>query len=109
VALSAIADNKRFEADLRALGLAVVAAIGFADHHRYSSADVERVLETAGRSRASHVATTEKDLPRLQVGPGRKLLERVPVMVLPIQVRWVEGEAVLRSVVTGLAKRKGTT
>jgi tetraacyldisaccharide 4'-kinase len=109
LALSAIADNKRFEADLRGLGLVVVAALGFSDHHRYSSADIERVLETAGRSGASHVATTEKDLPRLLAGPGRKLLERVPVMVLPIEVRWVEGEAVIRSAVTGLAKRKGTT
>lgn len=109
VALSAIADNRRFETDLRASGLSVVAAIGFADHHRYSSADIERVLETAVRTGASHVATTEKDLPRLQVGPGRKLLERLPVIVLPVEVRWVEGEAVIRSAVTGLVKRKGTT
>jgi tetraacyldisaccharide 4'-kinase len=109
LALSAIADNKRFEADLRGLGLDVVAALGFADHHRYSSADIERVLETAVRSGVSHVATTEKDLPRLQAGPGRKLLEQVPVMVLPIEVRWVEGEEVVRSVITGLVKRKGAT
>jgi len=102
--LSGIADHERFVEDLRDLGMAVRTSIGFPDHHRYSTADIDRILETLRRTGCAHVATTEKDLARLREGPGEHLLENASVMVLPIVVRWVHGEDVLRAAVAEAVK-----
>jgi tetraacyldisaccharide 4'-kinase len=65
LAVAGIANPRQFIEGLRAAGCAVVSEIVFPDHHRYSSADARRIVETARASNAREVVTTEKDLVRL--------------------------------------------
>ncbi len=51
---------------LRAAGYRVADAMGFADHHRFTQADLDRIHATVQRSSAARVVTTEKDLVRLE-------------------------------------------
>ena len=43
------------------------AALRFADHHVYRRSDIERIRNTAGRTGAGRIVTTEKDWVKLRV------------------------------------------
>jgi len=60
-AFSGLADNEQFFAMLRTLGIDVVATRSFADHYRYTPADVEEIKRAAAAAGAEQIATTEKD------------------------------------------------
>jgi tetraacyldisaccharide 4'-kinase len=62
LAFCAIARPPRFFDDLRKAGTTVAAELPFPDHHRYSAADVDRILAAAEKSPAAGFVTTEKDL-----------------------------------------------
>jgi tetraacyldisaccharide 4'-kinase len=82
LALAGVARPERFFADLAEEGWAVAGQMAFADHHRYTRADVDAILTEARAVRAVMVVTTEKDLVRLL--PLRPL--QVPVAWVPMQV-----------------------
>jgi len=65
LAFAGIADPEKFFATLAATGVAMAATVRFADHHRYTASDAERLLARAERE-GLHLLTTEKDLARLQ-------------------------------------------
>ena len=64
-AFCGIARPEQFFAGLEAAGLQLAVRTAFRDHHRYTAADVERLLTKAGAAGASALITTEKDLVRL--------------------------------------------
>ena len=67
VAVAGIARPKEFFAMLRAAGYRVVDTFEFADHHRFTRSDVDRInaaVQAAGA--ATPVVTTEKDFVRLE-------------------------------------------
>jgi tetraacyldisaccharide 4'-kinase len=67
VAVAGIAQPKEFFAMLRAAGYRVVDTFEFADHHRFTRSDVDRIhaaVQAAGA--ATPVVTTEKDFVRLE-------------------------------------------
>jgi tetraacyldisaccharide 4'-kinase len=64
-AFCGIARPEQFFAGLEAAGLQLAVRTVFRDHHRYTAADVERLLAKAGAQGASAIITTEKDLVRL--------------------------------------------
>ena len=66
LALAGVARPGRFFADLRALGWTVAGQLAFRDHHRFSRADVGRILDSARQVRADLILTTEKDAVRLR-------------------------------------------
>ncbi len=66
VAFCGIARPEQFFAGLKAAGISVASEIGFADHHRYSAPDFERVTSAAQRAEAAALMTTEKDRIRLE-------------------------------------------
>lgn len=66
LAVTAVARPRRVVEDLERLGLEVVDALVFRDHHRYDRRDLDRIAERAARLRVDAVATTEKDLVRLR-------------------------------------------
>ena len=68
-AFSGIARPERFEADLRALGIRIVGARQFADHHRYRPRDLEAIARSARSLGAEVLLTTEKDLIRIASSP----------------------------------------
>ena len=63
--LSGIARPERFAADVAAQGVAVAGHAVFADHHRFSSDELRRVLARAAEAGAEAVVTTAKDAVRL--------------------------------------------
>lgn len=64
LAFAGIGDPTRFFATLRAHGAAVVATEIFPDHHPYTDADMQRLIER-GRRDGLRLVTTEKDAVRL--------------------------------------------
>ena len=65
IAFCGIARPGQFLAGLKSAGLSLAAEIKFADHHRYSIRDVERLIATARKVNATALITTEKDEVRL--------------------------------------------
>lgn len=74
VALTGIARPARFVRSLEQLGARVVFHARFADHHRFTPAELERVRSEAERH-AALVVTTEKDAERLPEGFGAVVVE----------------------------------
>ena len=67
LAFAGIGDPARFFGTLRASGVDVVRERAFADHHPYSKAEIEVLVDEAARDALTPV-TTEKDLARLRQG-----------------------------------------
>ena len=79
-AVAGIARPERFFDDLRRGGWTLAGTRGFADHHRYSRSDVDRILADAAGRGASAILTTEKDLARLR--PFRPFA--LPIVHVPL-------------------------
>jgi len=77
VALAAIARPRPFIEGLRAAGFDVAAEMTWADHHRFTRGDLERVRAAVVRLGAIGVVTTEKDMVRL-----------LPFRPLPFALAW---------------------
>ena len=80
VALAGIADPEPFSEAVTAAGWTIAASRVFRDHHPYSDADVQRLLDQAQAAGAVAIVTTEKDYVRLL--PHRPF--RIPVGFLPL-------------------------
>jgi tetraacyldisaccharide 4'-kinase len=78
LAVAGLARPERFFSSLADEGWTVAGELAFADHHRYTRADVDRVVAEMRAARAVMVLTTEKDLMRL-----------LPLRPLPVPVAWV--------------------
>jgi tetraacyldisaccharide 4'-kinase len=96
-AVAGIARPQRFFADLRAAGHDVAGQRAFADHHRFSARDVERLVRDARAAGAEALITTEKDYVRLlPFRPFAMPVVRVALTMepdpLPEFRRWLAGE-----------------
>lgn len=78
VAVAGIARPERFFDDLVRDGWEVADAMAVRDHHVYTPQDLGRIRDAVGRSHASAVLTTEKDIVRWS-----------PTFSLPVPVAWV--------------------
>lgn len=78
VAVAAIARPDRYFAALEAEGWTLVGRMAFADHHRFTEADMKGIAAAMWDAQASLVLTTEKDLVRME-----------PLGPLPLPVAWV--------------------
>ena len=78
--VAGIARPAAFADDVRAAGYDVAGSLAFADHHRFSRADVARVTRRARELAAAFVLTTEKDMVRLRpLAPFDVPVARVPL------------------------------
>ncbi|MFV3127887.1 tetraacyldisaccharide 4'-kinase [Niveispirillum sp. KHB5.9] len=89
LAFAGIGRPAKFFATLRGAGARVVAEHCFADHHRFSEAELSALAEQAARDRAILV-TTQKDAMRLTP------IWRDRVMTLPVRLSWDDPAAVER-------------
>lgn len=83
VLLSGIARPERFEADVRGLGLEVVAHARFRDHHRFSAEEVVAAARSARRQGVNSLVTTAKDavrFPDLELGLEALVLKTTLVL-----------------------------
>jgi len=78
LALAGLARPARVFADLAGEGWTVAGEMVFGDHHRYTSADLARIVSEMRAVCFKDVATTEKDLVRL-----------LPLRPFPVPVAWV--------------------
>ncbi len=82
LAVSGIANPDRFVDALRVAGWQVADRLTFADHHRYTSNDIDRIARTLKQSGADAVFTTDKDAVRFEaIGELPFALYRVPLVV----------------------------
>jgi tetraacyldisaccharide 4'-kinase len=95
VAFAGIGRPEKFFRTLRQAGADVVATTGFADHHRYSAAELRRLRKMADEKTAILV-TTEKDFVRL--APD----ERRNIHALSVTARF-EDENVLSRLLDGIS------
>jgi tetraacyldisaccharide 4'-kinase len=89
LAVAGIANPQAFFDAVRAAGCALAGEMRFADHHRYSRADLRRISDRARSSGAACVVTTEKDLVRLL--PFRPF--PVPIAAVPMTIEIDDGAA----------------
>jgi tetraacyldisaccharide 4'-kinase len=95
-AFAGIASPGRFFDDLGTLGCTVAGTRPFRDHHRYSRADLDRLVTEAAASRAEMLVTTEKDLVRLlPYRPFRLPVHAVALTMEPVPLpefrQWLAG------------------
>jgi tetraacyldisaccharide 4'-kinase len=64
-AFCGIARPEQFFAGLESAGLHLAVRVAFADHHRYTVRDLDRLAASSRAARATALVTTEKDLVRL--------------------------------------------
>ncbi|HZL27622.1 MAG TPA: tetraacyldisaccharide 4'-kinase [Acidobacteriaceae bacterium] len=103
VAFCAIARPEAFAEMLLDAGCGIVDTVAFPDHHRFTAGDVEQLLDVAKKRKASGFVTTEKDAVKLP-DVLRKWLETVgPVVVVELDVEFVDAEAVMNDLKERLA------
>jgi tetraacyldisaccharide 4'-kinase len=86
VAFAGIGRPEKFFATLRRLGAELMAAHAFADHHRFTDAEIA-ALRAAGEREQAVLVTTAKDAARL------RRQARAGIEVLDIRVEWRERPA----------------
>ena len=91
--LSAIASTDYLASHLRAAAR-TVHSLEYADHHYFSASDLVNLKEKFEKLEGKHraIITTEKDAVRLDVHRDYIAAERLPVFVLPVEVRFHFGE-----------------
>jgi tetraacyldisaccharide 4'-kinase len=104
MAFAGIADPQKFFATLAEAGLVVAERISFADHHRYTPAEAQMLLERA-QAQNLLLLTTEKDHARLA---GDRQLAGLAqhAAVLPVQLV-IEEEAWFRNLLVKALERRG--
>lgn len=99
LAFAGIARPEKFFASLAAIGANVVASKAFADHHAYSSAQIEALLQAAA-SDDLLLVTTEKDHVRIPPSLAGA------VLTLPVSLGFDDNQAAARSIKSAIAKRR---
>lgn len=97
---SGIARPSAFERTVRDLGVDARGHLVFADHHRFSAADAQRICADAAAVGAERVVVTEKDavkLARLDVA------WTLPVDVLPVRIDFLDDGCRMLDVLIGRA------
>ena len=80
--VAGIANPERFVDSLETEGWSIADSITFADHHRYTVQDVDRIAAKLRECGATSVVTTDKDSVRFEaLGPLPFPLYRVPLVV----------------------------
>jgi tetraacyldisaccharide 4'-kinase len=110
VAFCGLARPEGFAAMLAEAGCGVVETVAFQDHHRYTTADIARVLEVAKALNATGFVTTEKDAVKLSPAMRAQLEQLGPLMIVALEAEFDDPTAVLRALEAALtAAGEGAT
>ena len=80
-----IARPEQFFAGIEAAGLRIADRIAFPDHHRFTPADLKRLITAARKTKATALITTEKDQVRLGTLSAH-LPESLPLRIVRLRV-----------------------
>jgi tetraacyldisaccharide 4'-kinase len=106
VAFCGLARPEDFAAMLAEAGCGVVETVAFQDHHRYTAADMGRLVEVAKALNATGFVTTEKDAVKLSPAMRARVEEVGPLMVVALEAEFDDPAAVLGAI-EGLVKGWG--
>jgi tetraacyldisaccharide 4'-kinase len=67
----------------------LVRHISFADHHRYSRSDMEKLLRDSEGGKIP-VLTTEKDMVKMDILDFAEITKQIPLFYLPITVQFLK-------------------
>lgn len=95
LAFCGIARPDEFFHSLRANGIEPIATHAFRDHHRYSSADIQQLIQAAKMQTIDSFLTTEKDFVRLSQDQRDILSSAAPLRTVKLTVRLRDEAAVL--------------
>jgi tetraacyldisaccharide 4'-kinase len=98
VAFCGLARPEGFAAMLMEAGCGLVETVAFQDHHRYTMADIERVVEVAKGLHATGFVTTEKDAVKLSEAMRERLEAEGRFMVVGLEAEFDDGAAVVRAI-----------
>jgi tetraacyldisaccharide 4'-kinase len=107
IAFCGIGRPDQFFAGLEAGGLAIAERIVFADHHRFTARDVERLLARAKASGAAALIATEKDLVRLGK-LSSNFPETVPMRTAGLRVEIEDEDTAIEWVIARIGARIGS-
>ena len=96
VAFCALARPEGFASMLAEAGCGIVETVAFRDHHAYTLADIDRVVEVARGLKATGFVTTEKDAVKLTPAMRERLESFGLLMIVALEAEFVEVEAVMR-------------
>lgn len=105
VALSAIGNPTSFEQTILDIGAAEVSGVRYADHHDYTMAEMQEIMQRGVDENAYALITTEKDavkIPAEFIHSERPL----PLYVLSIAVHFTEGYEDLMGLIKSVTKNK---
>lgn len=102
-AFCGIARPAQFFAGLESAGMRLVARMAFADHHRYTGRDLERIQASALAAGARALITTEKDRVRLG-GLAGQFAETLPLCTAKLRVEIADEAAAVDWLIGQLAK-----
>jgi tetraacyldisaccharide 4'-kinase len=102
VAFCGVARPEGFAAMLAEAGCGVVETIAFRDHHAYTPADADRVLEIARKLDATGLITTEKDAVKLTPPLRERLAGAGSLAVVALEADFVYKAPVVRALETRL-------
>ncbi|MBP2627234.1 MAG: Tetraacyldisaccharide 4-kinase [Firmicutes bacterium] len=108
VALSAIGNPSSFEQTILDIGVAEVYGVRYADHHDYTMAEMQEIMQHGVDEKAYALITTEKDavkIPAEFIHSDRPL----PLYVLSIAVHFTEGYEDLMQLIKKVAEHKRET
>lgn len=98
LAFCGIARPDDFQKMLVAEGCGVVKTLAFDDHHAYTMGDIDVLLKQADEERATGFVTTDKDAVKLTPEIRQRLETVGPVMVVMLEVEFVNTYEVMRAV-----------
>lgn len=106
VALSAIGNPSSFEQTILDIGVAEVCGVRYTDHHDYTMAEMQEIMQRGVDEKAYALITTEKDA--VKIPPEFIHSDRpLPLYVLSIAVHFTEGYEDLMELIKKTADKKG--
>lgn len=108
VALSAIGNPSSFEKTILDIGAAEMYGVRYADHHDYTMAEMQEIMQRGIDEKAYAIITTEKDavkIPAEFIHSERPL----PLYVLSISVHFTEGYKDLMQLIDKISQKKGVS
>jgi len=86
-AVSALGDNDSFKTTIRSIGSDIGMDFSYMDHHRYSTGDIERILNGCKEESIDTVVTTEKDWVKIKDILGNRRKEDIEFLILKIRLK----------------------
>ena len=103
IAFCGIARPGQFFQGLENAGLYLAARIAFADHHRYTQSDMDRLQAAARGSNATTLITTEKD--RVRVGKlAEAFSEALPLNTARLSIEIEDESSIVDSLLTSIQR-----